>query len=169
MTLGDLEERRARQFIIYFPTSRDRERWRRLARKARLPLSRWIYEIVEEHLAEGSDEGAAQKSDLFVENRRLQRELEKSNARIKELETELFKLRNLYFSQPDGPRGVGSFDPALLDLLRSGETWSSRALLEALGIDQSDVDAIEIVTNQLYLLLDLGLIKETTRGWRWTG
>lgn len=61
-----------------------------------MPLSRWIYEIVEEHLAEGSDEGAAQKSDLFVENRRLQRELEKSNARIKELETEIFKLKRCH-------------------------------------------------------------------------
>lgn len=169
MTLSDLEERRARQFILYFPTSRDRERWRRLARKARMPLSRWIYEIVEEHLAEGNDEGAAQKSDLFVENRRLQRELEKSNARIKELETEIFKLKNQYFSQRSGSRGIGSFDPALLDLLKSGETWSSRALLDALGVDRSDVDAIEIVTNQLYTLLDLGLVQETTRGWRWVG
>lgn len=166
--MSDLEERRARQFILYFPTSRDRERWRRLARKARMPLSRWIYETVEEHLAEDDIDRTAQKSNLLVENRKLQRELEKSDARIKELETEIFKLKNQYFSQLGRPV-VGSFDPSLLDLLRSGETWSSRALLDALGVDQSDVDAIEIITNQLYLLLDLGLVKETTRGWRWVG
>ncbi|MCX8207519.1 MAG: hypothetical protein N3G75_06770 [Methanothrix sp.] len=168
MVLSNLEERRARQFILYFPSSRDRERWRRLARKARMPLSRWIYHTVEEHLAEDTRE-RTQKSDLFAENRRLQRELEKSNARIRELETEVFKLRNRVFVTPDGPRGIGSFDPALLDLLRSGETWTSRALLDALGVDQSDADAIEIVTRQLYLLLDLGLVQETSRGWRRIG
>ncbi|MCX8207992.1 MAG: hypothetical protein N3G75_09245 [Methanothrix sp.] len=169
MSLSDLEERRSRQFIMYFPSVKDRERWRRLARKARMPLSRWIFETVENHLAEDSQAGFAQKSNLIAENRRLQRELEKSEARIRELETEIFKLKNLYFSRPVASLGVGSFDPALLDILKSGNTWSSRDILTALGIDQSDVDAIDIVTNQLYLLLDLGLVQETPSGWRWVG
>lgn len=168
MALSDLEERKARQFILYFPSARDRERWRRLARKARMPLSRWIYEMVERRLAEEKDGHAdsafIHKSNLITENRRLQRDLEKSEARIKELETEIWKLKNQYFARF---KGTGSFDPALLNILKSGGTWSSRELLNALGIDPNDIDAIELVTNQLYLLLDLNLVRETSTGWRW--
>lgn len=162
-----LRDKKDRQYMIYFPSRKDKERWRRLAREAKMPLSRWIYWMVEARIDEVSD--GASSPDLVKiqsENRRLRRELEKSESRIRELETELFKYRNQYFATT---RGIGEFDPRLLEALRSGGTWGNREILDELGINPSDADAIQIVSKQLELLHDLGLVKNTNMGWRWVG
>jgi hypothetical protein len=155
-----------RQFMMYFPSQEDRERWRELAKKAGLPFCQWIYEIVEAHLSEEFNAPSGD-ADVLRENRQLRRELEKSEARIRELETAIFKLRNAFFAAE--PRGHGSFDPHLLKILKTGRTWRNREILAELGVNQGDADSIEIVARQLQLLQDLELVRETPRGWVWCG
>jgi len=156
---------------MYFPSQKDRERWRKLATKSKMPFHRWIYEMVETRLAEESEpaqEISSQRASLQDENRHLRKDLQKSEARLSDLETEIFKIRHQLFMMKT-PKGKGKFDAMLLAALRSGGTWQGRVLLEELGVDSNDIDAIEIVTSQLQYLQDLGLVKESAQGWKWIG
>ena len=63
----------------------------------------------------------------------------KSEARISDLETELFKLRNQLFSYPM-PTKLGDIDKKLMDALRSGGTWANREILQELGVDANDIE-----------------------------
>lgn len=158
-----------RQFMMYFPSQADRERWRKLAKKAKMSFTDWIYSMVEARLVEESEDALAaadQKISLQAENRQLRRELQNSEARISDLETEIFKLRNQLFSSPM-PTKLGDIDKKLMAALRSGGTWANREILQELGVDANDIEAIEIVTKQLQSLQDLKLVKESARGWRW--
>lgn len=158
-----------RQFMMYFPSNADRERWRKIAKKSKMPLTAWIYAMVEARMAEeAATEEAAQKASLQSENRRLRHELQKAEAMISDQQTEIFKLRNQLFALPHYPT-AGEFDAALIDLLRSGGTWPNRDILQELGVEPNDADAIDILTHQLRMLQDLRLVKESPRGWRWIG
>lgn len=158
-----------RQLNLIFASNADRERWRAVAERAQMPLTKWILATVETCLAgesEDAEEVATQRTSLQAENRKLRRDLEKSDARLKDLETELFKVRNQLFSI-EQVKGHGSFDEKLLAVLRSGGNWSNRNLLAELGVESNDAEAIEIVTRQLQVLQDLGVVKESARGWKW--
>jgi hypothetical protein len=39
--------------------------------------------------------------------------------------------------------------------------------MEALGIDQKNIDTIKVLGGQLRALSDLKLIEETAKGWKW--
>jgi len=165
------KDAKRRQFMMYFPSEADRERWRKIAKKTNMSLTSWIYNMVEVQLTEDSEEARADADRVIsshAENRQLRRELQKSDARIADLETEVFKLRNQLFAQPN-PTGLGHIDEKLLAVLRSGGTWPNQEILQELGVDAQDIGAIEIVTRQLQILQDLKLVKDSTRGWRWIG
>lgn len=160
-----------RQFMMYFPSQVDRERWRKIAKKAKMSFTDWIYSMVEARLVEESEDAQAatdQKISLQAEARQLRRELQKSEARISDLETEVFKLRNQLFASPM-PTKLGDIDAKLMAALRSGGTWANREILQELGVDANDIEAIEIVTKQLQILQDHGLVRESARGWKWIG
>lgn len=156
---------------IYLPSEKFLEKWKAQAEAAKMSLSAWIFAEVEaasEAMCEPVQEIESQKTSLQDENRRLRREQEKIEARMRELETEVFKLHNQLFAAKE-PRGFGEFNEKLLTVLRSGGTWSGRDLLQELGVNQSDADAIQIVSNQLQTLQNFELVSENARGWKWVG
>jgi small-conductance mechanosensitive channel len=154
-----------RQFMMYFPSTADRERWRKNATKSKMPLTGWIYSMVEAKLTEESEESrTAQAVSTLAENRHLRRELQKSEARINDLETELFKLKDQRFA---ADQGRASIDESLVAVLRKGGTWSNTEILGELGVDPHDIEAISLLTRQLQLLQDVKLVKESAWGWRW--
>ena len=159
-----------RQFMMYFPSEVDRERWRKIAKKSKMPFTSWIYEMVEGRLAEESEpaqEVSDQRTSLQSENRRLRNDLEKDEARLRVLETQIFKLQQAVFLH-DQP-GRENYSKKLIQVLQSGGTWPGRDLLAELNVNPDDATAIQIVTHQLQALQDFGLVKESARGWRWIG
>ena len=104
---------------------------------------------------------------LQEETRNLRKELELRDAKLRELETEIFKLQQRAFlsSQPE----ENIYSEKLAQVLRSGGTWPGRELLKELGINHDDTKAIQILTKQLQILQDFGLVRESARGWRWIG
>jgi hypothetical protein len=159
-----------RQFMMYFPSKADRERWRKIAKKSKMTFTSWIYEMVEGRLAEESEpvrEISDQRTSLQSENHQLRNDLEKNEARLRELETQIFKLQQAVFLH-DQP-GQENYSKKLIQVLRSGGTWPGRDLLAELNVNPDDGTAIQIVTNQLQSLQDFGLVKESARGWRWIG
>jgi hypothetical protein len=156
---------------IYFPSEKFLREWREEAKTAKLPLSSWIFAIVEANRAALSDQAIDADKDLQTlreENRRLRREPESMTREHERQKAELFRLQNEIFLK-DRLAGCGEFDPRLVTTLKSGGSWPSREILAELQVDQRDADAIQIVTRQLHVLQDLGLAQEGIRGWRWIG
>jgi hypothetical protein len=67
------------------------------------------------------------------------------------------------------PQGVVQLNERIVNILKSGGTWSSQDLLKELDVYPSDIKAIQIVTHQLQMLQDFDLVSESSRGWKWTG
>jgi septal ring factor EnvC (AmiA/AmiB activator) len=155
---------------VYFPSEKFLEKWKAHAVAARMPLSSWIVATVEaavDGTSEPAQEIADQKTSLQEENRRLRREMEKSEAKLRELETQIFKLQHASFlSDPEGQK---IYSEKLIKILRSGGVWPGRELLVELSVNPEDVVAIQIVTIQLQALQDFGLVSENARGWKWIG
>jgi hypothetical protein len=155
---------------VYFPSEKFLEKWKAQAEAARMPLSSWIVATVEaavDGTSEPAQEIADQKTSLQEENRRLRREMEKSEAKLRELETQIFKLQHASFlSDTEGQK---IYSEKLIKILRSGGIWPGRELLAELSVNPDDVVAIQIVTAQLQALQDFGLVSENARGWKWIG
>lgn len=88
------------------------------------------------------------------------RALARDNDRLSQ---ELQKLRNETFLRPSGDVAL---DPELLQTLQAGPIHSHK-LLDALGIDQGDAEAVRAITRQLEDLERTGFIARGARGWRW--
>lgn len=98
---------------------------------------------------------------------KLRRELRDKTAAFEKLETELFTLKNSLFLEP--VRGKAQFPTELLELLQNGRTWRSQEIMESLHIDTKNIEALQILANQLHTLQDLHLVEEGPKGWRWIG
>jgi hypothetical protein len=160
-----------RRAEIYFPSEKLMQEWKDDAKKARLPLSSWIFATVEANRAALNDQAIDTDRDLQTireENRRLRRDLESLTREHEHQKAELFKLKNEIFAK-DRLAGCGEFDQRLVTALKSGGSWPPREILAELQVDQRDADAIQIVTRQLHVLQDLGLVQEGLMGWRWIG
>lgn len=101
--------------------------------------------------------------DLKEENSHLAEELRDSERRVASLEAELRRMRNKEHIEP---HGRAAYDPALLQALVDGPIHDHQ-LLDALGIDLQDYEAIRAVSAQLQSLEVTGLIKKVSRGWVW--
>jgi hypothetical protein len=155
---------------IYLPSEKDLLRWEELAKKAGISLSKFVYETVELHL---DSEQAKPRSDMTKELsqsreeiRKLREEVKLKSLMLQKKETEIFRLRNESFVTPNfqGPR---QFDKDIVDILRQGGSWRGQDILAAANIDPRDSEAIRIVSNQLNMLRDFGLVEEGLKGWRW--
>ena len=164
-----LEKYRGRRWEIYFPSEEFLQKWKERAKAARMPLSKWIFEIVEAHMDEDTitaQELARDQETLRDQNRSLRRELDNAKADLELQKTEVFKLKNEVLLQPV-PQGVVQLNERIVNILKSGGSWSSQALLKELDVNASDIEAIQIVTHQLQMLQDFDLVSEGARGWKW--
>ena len=118
-------------------------------------------------MSEPSQEIISQKTSLQEENRTLRRDLEKSEAKLRELETQIFKLQHGSFLSDSESQKI--YSEKVIRVLRSGGTWPGRELLAELGVNPDDAVAIQIITTQLQALQDFGLVTESARGWKWIG
>jgi hypothetical protein len=160
-------EYNGRQFNLILPSEGDLLQWHKDALEVSLPLNRYIYEMVERarEIPPGPDldtirEAAHDREELA----RLRRSLHDSEAARQKLETELFALRHASFAI-DAEEKIYSLP--LIDLLKDGHVWRAPEIMDALGIDQKNIDAIKVLGGQLRALSDLKMIEETAKGWRW--
>lgn len=158
-----------RQFCLILPSDEDIVRWSKDAKKSKISISRYIYEMVEK----ARDIPLAPRTDVIKESAqareelsRLRRSLADSEAIRQKLETEIFNLKHSLFLQP-APTGQGTLSSELVELLQDGHTWPSHEIMKELHIDQKNIDAIKILAGQLHALQDLHLVVEGTKGWRW--
>ncbi len=154
-----------RTIEIYFNSKEQKQKIKEEAKKRNCSVSKYIFSVLEAVDQQARpDPGISQDlNDLREENLQLQertRVLAKDNDRLAQ---ELEKLRNEAFLKPSGDVAL---DPELLQVLQAGPIHSHK-LLDALGINPQDAEAVRAITRQLEDLERTGFIARGARGWRW--
>jgi hypothetical protein len=177
MARADLKRR---QYTIYAHHDKDLSRW-----KDRCPptvsLNSWLVELIErgmddEKIAARTKSGSNtdELNRLRRENLDLQQANERLMARLREAE-EVYEKTAHTIHSPQLDRNV-------VDLLRSGGTWTSPKITEQLLTADKDtykkffteshnelnkVDHAKSISRTLELLEQAGLVEQTARGWIW--
>jgi hypothetical protein len=161
-----------RYTTIYFPSEEDKKRWEELAKEARVPLSKFIYEMAEKSLDDGKEaprsELVRELSETKEEAQKLRSDLKIKNMLLEKLEGEVYKTRYASFSDVDSDSGKRRYDEDLIAILKGrNRAIDGYALIKELGVDPRDSEAVKLVSNQLESLRRFGLVEETGDGWRW--
>ena len=169
------ESIRQRAVYVYAPSVQMLEDWRNRARKAHVPLSKFVLEHVNNSIRQEEDTEYQPRSKLIAELRekneaidRLSRENEITKLALERLEDELRKYRAAPFLDSNF-RGIRRYDRKLIELLKKGEVVDSDLILRLLRINPRETELVKAVSNQLGNLETYGLVEKTRRGWRWIG
>ena len=162
---------KGRYIDVYLPSENVKLQWEEDAKKAGLPLSRFVFEAVEAFRA-GREE--TPRSDLIrdlaeakEEAQKLRSELKMKDMLLEKLEGEVYKARYDSFREVEIGTGTRRHDEDLIKVLKRGKAAEGYALLKELGIDPRDTEVVRLVNNQIESLRRFGLVEETANGWRW--
>ncbi|MDY6958976.1 MAG: hypothetical protein SVK08_07435 [Halobacteriota archaeon] len=164
-----------RAVYVYLPSVEQASRWKELAEKHGLSISRFVIEHVENSIQQEEDPEYRPRGDLVNEIRELTEEIKELSSDnrqkrvvIDKLEGELRRYRSEPFLDEDFV-GIRKYDSEMIDLLRKRGVVSSDDLLDLLGIDPRDGGVVRAISCQLENLESYGLVSSTSRGWRWIG
>ncbi|MGD0952828.1 MAG: hypothetical protein ABR985_10645 [Methanotrichaceae archaeon] len=162
------------QYTFYFPTTKDKARWKRLSKP--YCLNQWIFMQVERAISgdvrDAVTTNAADVADTINQQLRTQNEL--LTARLQQALSEVADLRK--GSAPP------TMDKDVVDILKSGGVWTSQNLLKRLALsifttnmenlrdNKPPVDTpldIKRVEKTLETLQDLHLVENTWKGFKW--
>ncbi|VVB59929.1 Uncharacterised protein [uncultured archaeon] len=171
-----VQEAKQRLIYVYLPSNQMLEKWKSLSEKAVTPLSKFVVEHVENSLQqEENKEGYRSRSKLLDDIRRIQEENKELNKRVKyfeilvsRLEEEVRRYRAKPFLEKDFS-GVRKYEEALIKMFKIHSEVHKEEVLEHLGINPMEIDAIKGIQKQLENLENYGLIKDVGGKWRWKG
>ena len=162
---------KARYVDVYLPSEAAKQEWEEDAKKAGLPLSRFVYEAVEAFRAAKDAtpkyEMVKELSEAKEEAQKLRSELKMKTLLLEKLEADVYKARYASFHEVEMAEGTRRHDQELINILQRGKALEGYAILKELGINPAETEAVKLVNNQLESLQRFGLVKETTQGWRW--
>ncbi len=162
---------KARYVDVYLPSEEAKREWEEEAKKAGLPLSKFVFEAVEAFRAAKEEtpryEMVKELAEAKEEVQKLRSELKMKNLLLEKLEADVYKARYANFQEVQMGDGTRRHDEELIKVLRRGKAMEGYAILNDLGINPSDTEAVKLVNNQLESLRRFGLVEETDRGWRW--
>ena len=162
---------KARYTVIYLPSEEAKHEWEEEAKKAGVSLSKYVYETIESSRAKKDEiprsDLVKELSEAKDEAQKLQNELRMKNLLLEKLQTDVYKARHEGFKEVGIPEGTRPYDKELIKLLRRGKILEGYTILNELGIDPRDSEAVKLVNNQLEALQRFGLVEETAGGWKW--
>lgn len=163
------ERYKNRRIEIYTFSEKEHQKYVDLAEKAGVPLAKFLHSLIDEALAdEGESPRIALNQELKTlrdENRELQEKDRIKGLLIEKQEQELRQLRAIAWQEPDVDADL---DPDLLKALKGAKKpLHDYRLLEILGTDLADREAVRAITRQLEVLERAGLIRKGGNGWRW--
>jgi hypothetical protein len=163
---------KARYVNVYLPSENVKREWDEDAKKAGLPVSKFVFEAVEAFRA--AKEETTPRSDLVKElaefkeeSQKLRSELRMKTLLLEKLEADVYKARYANFQEVEMEEGTRSHDQELIKILRRGKALEGYSILTELGIDPGETEAVKLVNNQLESLRRFGLVEETANGWKW--
>jgi hypothetical protein len=162
---------RSRYIWLYCRSKAQKDQWQALAEKADTPLSAWCASIIEERIAE--EDGliprhkiAKELESLKAENKAIREDLRQKEIVLQRYEAELRRYRAEPF-QSDQFAGVRPYSKELVEILKARGHVGSYQILELLGIEPGEAEAIKAVSKQLEELEKFNLIKADGKGWQW--
>lgn len=177
--MGKTETIKQRSLYLYLPSIEQKIEWSKLADNDGTSISKWIVNNVEENLTQRSEKGKSRRA-LEQENNDLKEELASLQKRLKDisiikenLEKDIRKYRAAPFSD-SSTKSPRPYDRDLINLLRNaiGANKKHRYLtndeiLKRLNIEITDTEIVKGISTQLSRLEGYGLIKSTSKGWKW--
>jgi hypothetical protein len=178
--VGKTETIKERAIWVYLPSIEQKERWQKFAEQSGVSLSKWVIETVEEAIRPSEELDWKPREDLEEEIEGLKNEVAGLRGGLRQqkiirekLERELRRYRAEPFLVPNF-EGVRRYDKELIELLRSSRSLDGKPkamtdveILQYLGIDPTEEDAVKAVSVQLGNLEAYGIVKSTPKGWRW--
>jgi len=156
---------------VYLPSEKAKQEWEEEAKKAGLPMSKFVFEAVEAFRAAKAEtpksEIVKELAEAKEEMQKLRSELKMKTLLLEKLEADVYKARYANFQEAQMGEGTRRHDQELINILRRGKSLEGYSLLKELGIDPADTEAVKLVNNQLESLRRFGLVEETGNGWRW--
>ena len=164
-----------RSIYVYLQSIEMAGEWKRLAKKAKLPISRFVIEHVENSLAQEEKQGYPDRAKMIKQLKEKDDEIAKlreDNRLLKTLSQKLDVELRRYRAQPileENFQGVRTYDKELIDLLKKKGMIDSDHILQELGVNPKDAMLVKAINKQLENLQKYGLVQPTSRGWRWVG
>ena len=162
---------KARYIDVYLPSKAAKQQWEEEAKKAGLPMSKFVFGAVEAFRA-GKEETpryeiVKELAEAKEEAQKLRSELKMKTLLLEKLEADVYKARYVNFQEVEMTEGTRRHDHELIKILQRGKALEGYAILKELGVDPGETEAVKLVNNQLESLQRFGLVKETAQGWRW--
>ena len=160
-----------RYIDVYLPSKAAKHEWEEEAKKAGLPLSKFVFGAVEAFRAAKDEtpryEMVKELAEAKEEAQKLRTELKMKTMLLEKLEADVYKARFANFHEVEMAEGTRRHDQELIKILQRGKALEGYAILKELGIDPGETEAVKLVNNQLESLQRFGLVKETSQGWKW--
>ena len=162
---------KARYVDVYLPSEAAKREWEEEAKKAGLPLSKFVFEAVEAFRAAKDEtprsEMVKELAEAKEEAQKLRSELKMKTMLLEKLDADVYKARYASFHEVEMGEGTRRHDHELIKILKRGKALEGYSILQELGIDPGETEAVKLVNNQLESLRRFGLVEETANGWRW--
>ena len=160
-----------RAIYVYLPSVQTAKRWKEFAEKAKVSISKFVIEHVENSLEQ--EKNHTPRTQLLEdlnrfkeENNELRRQNKILNKALDNLDSELKSFRLKPFLESSF-EGVRQYEKELISVFRRRKVLRSDEVLDVLNISASDQDSIKAVNRQLENLQNYGLIKVVRGGWKW--
>ena len=161
---------KSRYVDVYLPSKEAKREWEEEAKKAGLPMSKFIFEAVEAFRTAKDEtpkfELAKELADAKEEVQKLRSELKMKRLLLEKFEADLYKARYANFQEVQMGEGIRRHDEELIKILKRSKALEGYSILKELGIDPTDIEAVKLVNNQLDSLRRFGLVEETANGWK---
>ena len=156
---------------VYLPSENAKLEWEEAAKKAGLPMSKFVFEAVEAFRAAKDKTPRSnmvrELAEAKEESQKLRSELKMKTLLLEKLEADLYKARYANFQEVEMGEGTRRHDQELINVLKRGKALEGYTILEELSIDPGETEAVKLVNNQLESLQRFGLVRETAQGWMW--
>ena len=162
---------KTRYIDVYLPSEEAKHEWEDEAKKAGLPLSKFVFSAVEAFRASKEEtprsEIVNELAEAKEEAQKLRSELKMKTLLLEKLDADIYKARYANFQEVEMGEGTRRHDQELIKILQRGKALEGYAILKELAIDPNETEAVKMVNNRLESLQRFGLVKETSQGWRW--
>ena len=162
---------KARYVDVYLPSENAKLEWEEEAKKAGLPMSKFVFAAVEAFRTARDDtprsEIVRELAEAKEEAQKLRSELKMKTLLLEKLEADVYKARYSNFQEVEMGEGTRRHDQELITILKRGKTLEGYSILKELAIDLGETEAVKLANNQLESLRRFGLLEETANGWKW--
>lgn len=179
MVLEKSKTTKKRRIYVYLPSKELMERWKKHAKKQGMSISKYIFEIVDEHIqTDKTDKSKKELSKNFIklekqneilriENIELKKKVDMLNLLTDRYEKQLRDYSNKTFIENGKWEGVREYQSELIELFKSKTSIKENEIIDLLHIDPTDVKTMKAISKQIEHLEDYGVIEHIKGGWRW--